>query len=289
MAVNNVVYINECGLPLNAVDWLAKHHQSKLPERYQMILDLGLATGSFVVDAGCGPGLWTPLLAQMVGREGRILGIDISREALGIARLVNTNVWCQNVAYECATLDQLPLKPGSVDHIFSANVSQYLPDPVATFAAMGPYLKRGGRLAVKDMDFGTMLFHTIDATLQSRVLQARKYWEAERVRHDYAFEDSWVGSKLAGYLQEAGYTDIEEKAYRIVRQYPLPADFRFYLQGIAEWCVCEGAPYLSPDEVTSWLQCFADGENNVLDQPDFMSEETEFVVSGTWNAPHVYY
>ena len=127
-----------------------------------------------------------------------------------------------------------------------------------------------------------MRFHSIEPALQARVFQARNYWEAERVRHDYAFEDSWVGSKLAGYLHEAGYTNIEERAYRIVRQYPLPDDFRFYLQGIAEWFVCEGAPYLSPDEVTRWLQCFADGKNNVLDQPDFMSEETEFVVSGTW-------
>lgn len=284
MVVNNVVYINECGLPLNAVDWLAKHHQSKLPERYQMIQDLQLTAGSFVVDAGCGPGLWTPLLAQMVGREGRILGIDISMEALVIAQRISTNVWYrQNVQYKRATLDQLPIEYGSADRIFSANVSQYLPDPVATFAAMGPYLKPGGRLVIKDIDFGTMRFHSIEPALQARVFQARNYWEAERVRHDYAFEDSWVGSKLAGYLREAGYTDIEERAYRIVRQHPLPDDFRFYLQGIAEWFVCEGAPYLLPDEVTRWLQCFADGKNNVLDQADFMSEETEFVVSGTWD------
>ena len=288
MAVNNVVYINECGLPLNAVDWLAKHHQSKLPERYQMIQDLQLAEGSFVVDAGCGPGLWTPLLAQMVGHKGRILGIDISMEALVIAQSISTNVrYRQNVQYKRATLDQLPIEYGSADHIFSANVSQYLPDPVATFAAMGPYLKQGGRLAVKDIDFGTMRFSMVDSALQTRVFHARQYWEAERVRHDYAFEDSWVGSKLAGYLREAGYTDIEEKAYRIIRRSPLPVDFRFYLQGIAEWFVCEGAPYLSPADVTNWLQCFADGENNLLDEEDFMSEETEFVVSGSWHGTHL--
>lgn len=285
MVVNNVVYINECGLPLNAIGWLAKHHQSKLPERYQMIRDLRLAEGSFVVDAGCGPGLWTPLLAQMIGLEGRILGIDISMEALVIAQHRSTNAWYrQNVQYKRATLDQLPIEYGIADHIFSANVSQYLPDPVATFAAMGPYLKQGGCLVVKDIDFGTMHFNTIEPTLQERVLQARERWEMERVSHGYAFEDSWVGSKLAGYLREAGYKDIEEKSYRIIRHHPLPDDFRFYLQGIAEWFVCEGAPYLSPDDVTSWLQCFTDGENNVLERADFMSEEIEFVVSGTWDA-----
>ncbi|GCE19317.1 methyltransferase domain-containing protein [Dictyobacter kobayashii] len=285
MAVNNVVHVNECGLPLNAIEWLVKHHQSKLQERGQMIRDLRLEEGSFVVDAGCGPGLWTSLLAQEIGLGGNVLGIDISTEALVTAQRRSNHTWYrQQVQYKRATLEQLPIEPGAADMIFSANVSQYLSDPVATFAAMGPFLKSGGRLVIKDIDFGTMKFHGVDPFLQERVFQARLLWEAERVDHGYAYEDSWVGSKLAGYLQAAGYKNVEEKAYRIVRRSPLPRNFRFYLHGIAEWFICEGAPYLSPDDVTNWLQCFTDDTNNVLDQPDFESEETEFVVSGVWDA-----
>src|SRR5260370_39133256 len=82
MAVNKVVYVNECGLPLNAVDWLVTHHRSKAPEREQMIRDLQIALGSLEIDAGCGPGLWIPLLAHAIGSAGRILGIDISTQAL---------------------------------------------------------------------------------------------------------------------------------------------------------------------------------------------------------------
>ncbi|GCF06450.1 methyltransferase domain-containing protein [Dictyobacter arantiisoli] len=284
MAVNNVVHVNECGLPLNAVDWLMKHHQSKLQERSQMIQDLHLVAGSLVVDAGCGPGLWTPLLAQAIGAEGKMLGIDISAEALVTAQRRSSNTWYrQNVQYKQAVLEQLPLECGSADLIFSANVSQYLPEPAETFAAMGPYLKSGGRLVIKDIDFGTMCFHTIDSMLQARVFQARERWEAERADNGYAYEDSWVGSKLSEYLRAAGYRDVEEKAYRIVRHYPLPENFRFYLRGIAEWFVCEGAPYLSPDDVTAWLQCFSDDPGNMLERENFVYEETEFVVSGVWD------
>lgn len=291
MAVNNVVHVNECGLPLNAIAWLVKHHQSKIHERTQMIRDLHLEEGSFVIDAGCGPGLWTPLLAQAIGVKGTILGIDISTEALVTAQRRSHNTWYrQQVQYKRATLEQLPVEQGTADVIFSANVSQYLPDPVATFAAMGPYLKQDGRIVIKDIDFGTMRFHSIDPLLQERVFQARELWETERVDHGYAYEDSWVGSKLAHYLQAAGYKDVQENAYRIVRHHVLPTDFRFYLQGIAEWFVCEGAPYLSLDDVTNWLQCFTDEANNVLDQPDFASEETEYVVAGRWDgaAPRFY-
>ena len=289
MAVNDLVHGNECGLPLNAIKWLETHHKSKAKERGQMIRDLQLEPGSFVVDAGCGPGLWTPLLAEAIGPSGHILGVDISAEALVTAQQRSYGKpYRRQVQYKCAMLEQLPIPLGSADVIFSANVSQYLPDPVDTFAAMGRYLARGGRLVIKDIDFGTMRFHNIDTGLQARVFQARERWERERIDQGFTFEDSWVGSKLAGYLRAAGYEDVQERSYRILRKYPLPAEFRFYLQGIAEWFVCEGAPLLDGEDMTNWLQCFLHDVYNVLDQETFVSEEIEFVVCGVWNRRSIF-
>ncbi len=283
MAVNKLAHVNEYGLPLNSVEWLMTHHRSKAPEREQMIRDLQIKPASLVVDAGCGPGLWIPLLAQAIGPEGHIIGVDISTEALVMAQRHNADQWYQSqVQYKQATLERLPIRPGTADMIFSANVSQYLPDPVHTFAAMGRHLAPGGRLALKDIDFGTMRFYNIDAELQARVLQARERWEQRRVEQGFAFEDSWVGSKLAGYLRAAGYEEVQEKSYLIRRQYPLSRDFRCYLQGIAEWFVCEGAPPLDGEDLKNWLHCFLDGVDNLLDQDTFMSEEIEFVVTGVW-------
>src|SRR5947209_8797059 len=289
MAVNDLVHGNECGLPLYAIECLETHHKSKAKERGQMIRDLQLEPGSFVVDAGCGPGLWTPLLAEAIGPGGHILGVDISADALVTAQQRSyVNPYRRQVHYKCAMLEQLPIPPGSADVIFSANVSQYLPEPADTFAAMGHYLARGGRLVIKDIDFGTMRFDNIDTGLQARVFRARELWERERVDRGFTFEDSWVGSNLAGYLRAAGYEDVQERSYHIVREYPLPADVRFYLQGIAEWFVCEGAPLLDRQDITSWLQCFLHEACNVLDQETFVSEETEFVVSGVWKKRPIY-
>ncbi|HEX6479291.1 MAG TPA: methyltransferase domain-containing protein [Ktedonobacteraceae bacterium] len=287
MALNNVIYMNECGLPLNSIEWLETHHRSKAPERTQMIRDLHLERGSRVVDAGCGPGLWTPMLARAIGPRGRITGVDISTEALVTAQRRSQGKWyAPQLQLRRGTLEQLPVQPGTAHMIFSANVSQYLPNPISTFAAMGRYLAPGGRLTIKDIDFGTMHFSNIDADLQTRVLRAREQWEQIRVEQDYPFEDSWVGSKLAGYLRAAGYVEVEEKSYRIVRRFPLSQDFRFYLQGIAEWFVCEGAPLLDEEDRKSWLECFFDDEQCVLDQEAFGSEETEYVATGVWRQTH---
>ncbi|MBV9227732.1 MAG: methyltransferase domain-containing protein [Chloroflexi bacterium] len=284
MAVNKVVHVNECGLPLNAIEWLETHHRCKAFERECMIRDLNLPQGSLVVDAGCGPGLWTPLLARAIGSAGRILGIDISADALVTAQRRSAGRWYRRqVQYKRAALEQIPIDYGDANVIFSANVSQYLSNPVETFAAMGRYLARGGVLVIKDIDFGTLRFYNIDPALQARVFQARELWEQERVERGFSFEDSWVGSKLAGYLRAAGFEDVQEKTYCIKRRFPLDEDFRVYLQGIAEWFVCEGAPFLSGEDVTAWLQLFLDPVSNVLDKGTFVYEETEFLVTGVWN------
>jgi len=285
MANSNIAHANDCGLAFNGIEWLEKHHQSKAHEREQMIRDLGIEQGSFVVDAGCGPGLWTPLLVEAIGPTGRILGVDISAKALIAAQERAAEAYYrQQVQYKLASVEQLPLPYGEADLIFNANVSQYFPDPAATFAAIGLYLRQGGRLVVKDADLGTMHFYNVNLGLQTRVLQAHKRRYQERVACGYPFEDHWVGSKLAGYLHAAGYKDIQEKLYRIKRRFPLSEDCRLYLQETAEWFVSEGTPYLSHDDKANWLQCFFDSSSCVLDREDFAYEETEYVVSGVWTA-----
>lgn len=286
MATENPVHVNECGLPLNAIEWLVTHHRSKLVEREKMIQDLHLQRRGRIVDAGCGPGLWTPLLARALGPRGRIMGVDLSAEALVTARQRSQGEWYERqVTYKQSSMERLPVPYNSIHTIFSANVSQYLPEPVEVFAAMGRYLLPGGRLVIKDIDFGTLRFATVDPGLQARVFQARKDWEKQRyLEEGYLFEDSWVGSKLAGYLRDAGYEHIQEKTYKIVRHAPLVADFRLYLQGITDWFVCERSPCLSLADKKRWLQSFVDGPACVFEQEQFTYEETEYVVTGTWPA-----
>lgn len=286
MTVSEHVFMNECGLPLNDVPWLETHHTSKLPERQRMVRDMQIKPTSLVVDAGCGPGLWTPLLAQALGPQGRIIGVDISAESLVSAQQRSHRAWYRHmVQYKCAPLKQLPLPPGAASVIFSANVCQYLPDPVETFAAMGRYLAPHGRLIIKDIDFGTMRFSHIDEELFTRVKQGRQQWERVRHNQGYTFEDSWIGSKLAAYLRQAGYEEVEERQYRIVRAYPLTPQYRFYVQGIAEWFVSENNPLQTSDDKATWLRHFFDQTHAIFDQANFTCEESEFVVSGVWRQP----
>jgi ubiquinone/menaquinone biosynthesis C-methylase UbiE len=54
--------------------------------REQAVANLGLRPGQAVVDVACGTGVNLPLLTNAIGPEGRVVGIDLSPEMLGVAR-----------------------------------------------------------------------------------------------------------------------------------------------------------------------------------------------------------
>ena len=57
-----------------------------LPTTMQLLDHLGLIRGMKCLDAGCGGGHVTLLMAGMVGSEGRVLGTDTDEEILALAR-----------------------------------------------------------------------------------------------------------------------------------------------------------------------------------------------------------
>src|SRR5213080_1166207 len=62
--------------------------------RKQLVASLPLKRGDVVLDVGCGTGLCLPLLAERVGPDGTVIGIDESPEMLAEAdRRVNENRW----------------------------------------------------------------------------------------------------------------------------------------------------------------------------------------------------
>lgn len=62
--------------------------------RKQAVAALGLRRGDTVVEIGCGTGLNFPLLFRAVGPEGKIIGVDLTKEMLEKARVrVKRNGW----------------------------------------------------------------------------------------------------------------------------------------------------------------------------------------------------
>jgi ubiquinone/menaquinone biosynthesis C-methylase UbiE len=106
---------------------------------------LGVARGERVVDVGCGCGQTLLELADLVGPEGRILGVDISEPMLGRARQRAADR--PSVSVSLADAQTYAFAPADFEAAFSRFGVMFFEDARAAFANLRRALVPGGRLA----------------------------------------------------------------------------------------------------------------------------------------------
>jgi demethylmenaquinone methyltransferase/2-methoxy-6-polyprenyl-1,4-benzoquinol methylase len=110
----------------------------------------GLPGGSRGLDAGCGVGLQFPALAEAVGEEGRITGLDILPEFLEEAEK-NAAGWglSERVSLIQGDIYDLPFEDRQFDWIWSASCACYsLHRPLAVLQGLRRILRPGGLILI---------------------------------------------------------------------------------------------------------------------------------------------
>ena len=106
-----------------------------------------LLAGERVLDVACGTGVVTRIAAQRVGRQGRVTGVDLNAEMLGVAQSLPMVEgapieWMQGSALALALPDT------SVDAVLCQQGLQFFPDKALALREMRRVVRRGGRLAL---------------------------------------------------------------------------------------------------------------------------------------------
>ena len=110
-----------------------------------------LQPGETVLDLGCGAGTDLLIAAQMVGPDGRAIGVDMTPEMLRRARESADAMGLRNVELHESLIESLPLPGDSVDVVISNGVIDLVPDKDAVFAEIDRVLRPGGRLQLADV------------------------------------------------------------------------------------------------------------------------------------------
>jgi spermidine synthase len=109
-----------------------------------------LRPGMAVADVGAGTGIFTRLFAPLVGPEGKVYAVDISRELLDHVAGTCREQGLGNVAAVAATVDDSGLEPGSIDLAFVCDAYHHFDRPASTLASLHRALRPGGELILID-------------------------------------------------------------------------------------------------------------------------------------------
>ena len=119
-------------------------------QRLRAVQALGLRAGDSVVEIACGTGLNFPLIEEVIGPSGGIVGVDLTDAMLAQAQdRIERNGW-RNISLVHADAADFDF-PNSVDAILSTYALTQVPECTEVIAHGATALSRGGRWVVLDL------------------------------------------------------------------------------------------------------------------------------------------
>lgn len=230
--------------PSHVASALAAVHEAVSSRYYGCGLVLPEALeGCRVLDLGCGTGRDCYLLAQLVGPDGQVVGVDMTEAQLEIAeRYRDWHAERFGYRYSNASfhlgyieaLDELPLEPESFDLVVSNCVINLSPDKAAVLRGAYRLLKPGGELYFADVYADRRVPQEIarDPVLYGECLGGALYWnDFLNLAKGAGFKDPRLVSGREIALQD----DRIEQAVRGIRFYS--ATYRlFKIAGLEPAC-----------------------------------------------------
>lgn len=255
-------------------------HRFAAREMREVVAGLGLRAGDVVLDAGCGTGAVTALMAERVKPGGHVVGVDISSGHLEYARehLRRSGLTATLVQGD---LESPSFAPGRFDFIWCSNTVNHLRDSLDAVKSLAALLAPGGRFALAQSAFLMEMYFAWDARLERLVTLA--CYQYYRDKYGLDERDTTAVRNLFGLLKSGGLKDVTARTVLIERTAPLtPEDKIYFLEGVFRPHWGELRPYLSAED---WFilkrLCDPDSPDFCLRRPDFHHLQTFTVVTGS--------
>ena len=155
------------------------------------------STDAVILDAGCGSGSMTRLLAK-AAPDGRTVGLDASEHYLDYARARAQDEGIENIRFEAGDIFSLPFEDDSFDLVWCKYVFQWVNNPVHAVEEFRRVTRPGGKIVGCNFDGFSVTHYPVDESFQNDV---------ERVFNHLV--DPNVGRKMFSMFHRAGLEDIK--------------------------------------------------------------------------------
>ena len=157
--------------------------------------------GSTVLEAGCGVGAQTIILASR-NPKALITSVDVSESSIAEATKMVHAAGVSNVMPRQADIFHLPSPPASFDHVFVCFVLEHLYESVAALKALKRVLKPEGTITVIEGDHGSTYFYP-ETEFASRAVRCLVELQAR------AGGNALIGRALYPLLKQARFDDVQ--------------------------------------------------------------------------------
>jgi ubiquinone/menaquinone biosynthesis C-methylase UbiE len=159
-----------------------------------------LKPGMRVLDVGCGTGAISKGIAERIGPNGYVTGIDNTEKFITSGKETYQHINNLELIYA----DIFQFEPAEkFDLIVSARVLQWLNNPVDALKRFKKLLKPGGQVSVLDYNHEQLQWHPAPPESMLRFYGTFLRWRADAGMNNHIAED------LPGYFEEAGFSNIE--------------------------------------------------------------------------------
>lgn len=195
--------------------------------------------GSTVLEAGCGVGAQTLLLAAN-SPQAQFVSVDISAESLALAAARVSGEGFTNVTFRQADICNLPFQAGIFDHVFVCFTLEHIPNPLLALANLMKVLRPGGTITVIEGDHGTAVFHP-NTPAAHHVIDCLVELQRQ------AGGNAHIGRELEHLLADAGFMDVQVSPRQTYASAGIPGSsealkniFIAMIEGVREQVIAAG-------------------------------------------------